>query len=124
MLDLDEVQAPAGGQDNIYVDTIRSRGDTPMSDATLPRDLIDRDKDGDEQRREERNAAIDNVLMRLVARVLEEAKEAADARARGGPQDPTAPLDHMIDVLDDVLEARRALDRLYTELHRAADGAL
>ncbi len=91
-----------------------------MSDATPPRDSIDHDKDGDEQRREERNAAIDNVLMSLVGRVLEEAKAAADARARGGPQDPTAPLDHMIDVLDDVLAARRELDRLYAEVHRAA----
>ena len=95
-----------------------------MIDATDPRHSIDHDKDGDEQRREERNAAIDNVLMRLVGRVLEEAREAADARARGKVQDPTAPLDHMIDVLDDVLAARRDLDRLYAELHRAADGTL
>ncbi len=72
----------------------------------------------------ERSAAIDNVLMRLVGRVLEEAKEVADAHARGEVQDPNAPLDHMIDVLDDVVAARRELDRLYAELHRATDGAL
>ncbi len=95
-----------------------------MIDATDPRHAIDHDKDRDEQRREERNAAIDNVLMRLVGRVLEEAKAAADARARGGPQDPNAPLDHMIDVLDDVIAARRELDRLYAEVHRAADETL
>jgi len=95
-----------------------------MSDATPPRDSIDRDKDRDEQRREERGAAIDTVLMRLVGRVLEEAKEATDAHAHGEVQDPNAPLDHMIDVLDDVLTARRDLDRLYAELHRVADGTL
>ncbi len=95
-----------------------------MIDATDPQHSIDHDKDRDEQRREERNAAIDNVLMRLVGRVLEEAKEAADACARGEVQDPNAPLDHMIDVLDDVLTARRDLDRLYAELHRVADGTL
>lgn len=81
-----------------------------MNKTTDARAIIDPDKDHDEQSRAGRGAAIDNVLMRLVSRVLEEVKEAHE---RGEPQDPAAPLDHMIDVLDDIIEARRELNRLY-----------
>lgn len=72
-----------------------------------------RDLSGGDTGREERSAAIDNVLMRLVGRVLEKVKEARDAHASGEPQDPAVPLDRMIDVLDDLIEARQELDRLY-----------
>lgn len=92
-----------------------------MIDTTPPRDILDRDKDDDEQRREEHSAAIDVVLMRLVRRVLQEVQEARDAQESGEPQDPTAPLDHMIDVLDDLIDARQELDRLYTAIHGATD---
>ena len=94
-----------------------------MIDATDPRDRSDRDKDRDEQHREEHSAEIDAVLMRLVHRVLQEAQEARDAQESGGPPDPGAPLDRMIDVLDDLIEARRDLDRLYATLYGAVDGA-
>jgi len=90
-----------------------------MINVTIPRALIDHDKDGDEQDREERGAAIDNVLMRLVSQVLEKVKEAREAQATGELQDPAASLDRMIDVLDDVIAARRELDHLYTEPHRS-----
>ncbi len=88
-----------------------------MINVTIPRDLIDHDKDGDAQDREERGATIDTVLMRLVSQVLEKVKEAREAQASGEPQDPAASLDRMIDVLDDVSAARRELDRLYADLH-------
>ena len=89
-----------------------------MIDATNPRDIIDRDKD-----RDERSAEIDAVLMRLVHRVLQEVQEARDAQESSEPPDHAAPLDRMIDVLDDLITARRDLDRLYAQLHGAVDDA-
>ncbi len=91
-----------------------------MIDATDPRNRIDRDED-DEQRREEHGAEIDAVLMRLVHRVLQEVQEARDVQESGEPQDLAAPLDHMIDVLDDLIAARQELDRLYAAVYGAAD---
>jgi len=92
-----------------------------MIDATDPRNRIDRDE-YDEQRREEHGAEIDAVLMRLVHRVLQEAQEARDVQESGEPQDPAAPLDHMIDVLDDLIAARQELDHLYAAVYGATDG--
>lgn len=84
-------------------------GGTPLIDVTDPRDRSDRDTDRDTHARA-RSAEIDEVLMRLVHRVLQGARA---AQARGEPPDPAAPLDRMIDVLDDLIDARRDLDRLY-----------
>ncbi len=92
-----------------------------MNNATGACALIDHDTDDDEQSRAERGAAIDEVLMRLVQRVLQEVQEARAVQESGEPQDLAAPLDHMIDVLDDLIDARRDLDRLYAEVHAAAE---
>jgi len=87
-------------------------GGTPLIDVTDPRDRSDRDTDRDAHARA-RSAEIDEVLMRLVHRVLQEVQGGRAAQARGEPPDPAAPLDRMIDVLDDLIDARRDLDRLY-----------
>lgn len=87
-------------------------GETSLIDVTDPRDRSDRDTDRDAHARA-RSAEIDEVLMRLVHRVLQEVQGARAAQARGEPPDPAAPLDRMIDVLDDLIDARRDLDRLY-----------
>jgi len=92
-----------------------------MIDATDPRNRIDRD-DEEEQSREEHGAEIDAVLMRLVHRALQEVQEARDVQESGEPQDLAAPLDHMIDVLDDLIAARQELDRLYAAVYGATDG--
>jgi hypothetical protein len=84
-------------------------GDTPTGARTLIGDGTDRD----EQDRETRGAEIDAVLMRLVSQTLQRAKAAYAARDEGTPPDPAVPLDRVLGIMDDLIEARGALDRLY-----------
>ena len=77
------------------------------------RTLIGHGQDRDAPDREAHGAEIDAVLMRLVSQTLQRAKAAYDARDEGDPPDPAVPLDRVLGIMDDLIEARDALDRLY-----------